>query len=91
MQLVTAKKNTHFGLAFLVAIVMDALDWAVIGSIPGYGDIFDLIAIGVLYKLIGPVALFGAVEFIPLEDPVPTYTIIVIVAWLYKGSNRALR
>ena len=84
-------KNTHWGLALLVAIVLDVLDWAVIGSIPIYGDVFDLIGMGILFRLLGPLGLIGAIELVPVVDVLPMFTISVILAWLYADSKRMLR
>lgn len=94
MQLVKAKvQNTHFGIALLVGIVSDLLDAAGVGLVPGIGDVFDLITMGILYKLLGPIALLGAVELLPVAvtDALPMFTITVILAWLYKGRKSLLR
>jgi|GEM_PF-3397847 len=94
MTLVKPKvKNIHWGLALLVGLIFDIVDWLGVGLIPGVGDVFDLIAVGVLFKLVGPIALFGAVELLPVAvtDALPVFTVTVIVAWLYNGSSRMLR
>lgn len=90
LQLVKKKiGGMSWGIAAVVALVADMLDYAIIGAIPIYGDIFDVIVIGILYKLIGPIAMFGIIELIPVAgDFVPTYLIIVVVAWLYKGPSK---
>lgn len=92
MALQLVRKKPQFGYAIIAALIFDVLDYAVIGAIPVYGDVADLVATGILYKFIGAAAIVGLVELIPFAgDFIPTYTLIVILAWLYKGSNRALR
>jgi len=90
MKLVKPKvKNVHWGIALLAAIVLDLLDFAGVGLIPGIGDVFDLIAIAILFKLIGPLALIGFAELIPVAvtDALPIFTVIVILAWLFKDKK----
>ena len=90
---ITADKKKEFILPIAVALIMDALDYllAPLFLLPGYGDIFDAIGIAILFKFVGPVALAGAFEFIPIEDPMPTYTLIVLAAFAYKLKNRLLK
>ncbi|MGI0019412.1 MAG: hypothetical protein ACREAY_02965 [Nitrososphaera sp.] len=80
----------RYYVAFAVAIVSDLLDYTAMGSLPVIGDVIDAITIPILYALIGKFSLFGAVEFIPFADLVPTYTIAVALAYrkeLKKGEQ----
>jgi hypothetical protein len=93
LQLINKKiPQLYWIIALLVALGADGIDYALIGAIPLYGDIFDIIVMGILFRLIGYIALAGIIELIPVGgDFVPTYALIVIIAWLYTGSKRALR
>lgn len=68
--------------AYLVAGISDIADLVliVIFGTPVIGDVFDFITIILLAPVIGKYALLDILEFIPAEDPVPTYIISVVLA-----------
>ena len=82
----------RYYVAFTVAIVSDLLDYNVVGSLPVIGDGVDAVTVLILYALIGKFSLFGAIEFIPFADLIPTYTIAVALAYRkeLKKSKREL-
>ena len=82
----------RYYVAFAVAIVSDLLDYTAAGSLPVIGDVIDAITVPILYALIGKFSLFGAIEFIPFADLIPTYTIAVALAYRkeLKKSKREL-
>lgn len=92
LQLINKKisNKTWLGIG-LLALFADIIDYLVLGAIPVYGDILDIIVMAVLTRYIGLIALGGAIELVPVAgDFVPTYVIIVVLAWLAHGSKRAL-
>jgi len=72
--------DARFILALVIAGFFDILDYLVVGAIPLAGDILDALAIILLFPLIGPYALIGAVEFVPILDLLPS-NIASVVAW----------
>ncbi len=49
-------------------------------SIPIVGDIADLVAILILFPMIGKYGIINLAEFLPGEDPLPTFTVSVFLA-----------
>ena|SRR3989344_820195 len=91
----TPNVNMFFaGIVFLIAAINDTLDYFVIGSIPIIGDLLDgftwgMIALWVMMENLErpPFALTaGAIEFIPLGDLIPTYTLQVL--WIVAYNKK---
>lgn len=95
----TNKKNRSFRTATLalgISIVADALDYfaAPLFSIPIIGDIFDVIATGLLYSITKSKVsvIMNLAEFIPFVDFLPVYTVSTLI-WIlreygYESSAR---
>ena len=75
--------NKNFWVAFIVALVLDGLDY-VGGWLPIVGDVLDVFGVIVLYKLIGPVAVLGIAELVPALDFLPVFTGTVVISKLME-------
>ncbi|MFC1754232.1 hypothetical protein ACFL96_12725 [Thermoproteota archaeon] len=80
------KLKPKFVTTFLIAAASDALDYLVIGLIPGISPIIDAATSYLLYRRIGYFGLFGTPEIVPVPaveqgmDLIPLHTIGVIMA-----------
>jgi len=73
--------NSKFVIALAIAFVLDLADWLIVGLIPIAGDLADVAGILILLPLIGPMALLGIVEFIPvLGDLSPSFLVAVFLS-----------
>lgn len=72
-----------FGKWTFVGFLFDLADWLCIGLIPGIGELLDVIAIIVWWRILGPVALIDAIELIPAVDLLPTN----VAFGVYADSN----
>lgn len=67
-------------LALMIAVPMDIMDYiAVLYSIPALLQVSDVLAVVVLFKLLGPIALLGFADLLPVLGLWPTWTTIVIL------------
>lgn len=71
-------------LAFIAAVINDALDLYGVGSIPLAGDVIDLLTILIIFPTVGKYDFINIAEFVPGEDPIPTFTAVVILAYLLE-------
>lgn len=73
-----------------IAILADILDYvaAPLFGLPIIGDIFDFITTGILYFITRSKVsvLMNLVEFMPLGDFLPVYTISTLI-WIFRESN----
>ena len=83
--------NRKWQLAFILAILNDAVDYIGIGAVPVLGDILDAATSLALWRLLGvkytaPTGL----EFIPGSDFLPIHITSVGVAYLHnkKGERK---
>jgi hypothetical protein len=89
-------KNTHkekkrnfrtAALALGISIIADALDYlaAPLFSIPIIGDVFDVIATGLLYSITKSKVsvIMNLAEFIPFVDFLPVYTVSTLI-WIIR-------
>jgi len=73
--------NWKFWMALFIAIILDLVDWGIVGLIPVLGDALDIIGIAILFPFIGVYSLLGVVELIPiLGDLSPSFTVAVILS-----------
>ena len=73
----------------LFGAILDAFDYLVLGFLPIIGDVVDLFGtVCWLTILKSPVALVGAIEFIPLADVLPTNIFIGVYAD-HKGAKKS--
>ena len=73
----------------LLGFFLDLFDWVVLGFLPVIGDAIDLLGTAFwLHILKSPVALIGAIEFIPLADVLPTNIFIGVYAD-HKGAKKS--
>ena len=75
--------------AFAIAIILDILDYTILGSLPIIGDALDAMTIPVLYALIGKFSLLGVFEFVPFADLIPSYTIAVALSYMKEKKKEA--
>ena len=66
----------------IVGILLDAVDYILIGMIPGLGDVVD--AVGILYFcfFLGPLGVAPAIELVPGLDILPTNMITGFYAFM---------
>ncbi|MEM1944083.1 MAG: hypothetical protein QXJ55_08105 [Candidatus Caldarchaeum sp.] len=70
-------------LAPIVAgVLLDLFDWLLIGSVPVLGDAVDLIGVAYFWRQLGPAALAGLLELVPLLDGLPTFTALGVLTYL---------
>lgn len=72
--------NTKFVVALATATVFDVLDVFGVGEIPVVCDVADLIAMALLFPLIGTYALIAAVDLVPVLAVLPS-KIASVIAW----------
>ncbi len=83
----SVSKKPRFLSAIIIAVASDGLDFIIVGLVPGVSPIIDVTTTYVLYRLIGPLGLFGSPEIIPIPfleqavDLLPLHTTGVIIAW----------
>ncbi|MEM4301545.1 MAG: hypothetical protein QXQ70_03125 [Candidatus Caldarchaeum sp.] len=68
--------------AILVGGVLDILDWLGAGMVPVIGDVIDLVGIAYFWRLLGPMALVGLIELVPVLDIAPTWTALGFLAYM---------
>lgn len=73
-----------------ISILADVLDYvaAPLFGLPIIGDVFDFITAGILYSITRNKisVLMNVVEFIPLGDFLPVYTVSTFI-WIFRESN----
>ena len=79
------KPHKRFLIHTFIGLLFDIVDWAMVGLVPVAGDLVDAVATLYWAKVLGPVGLMAAVEFIPFgADLLPTN----IVLGLYADSKK---
>lgn len=63
-------------------LLLDVFDWLLVGAVPVLGDVVDLIGIAYFWKHLGPMALVGLLELVPLLDGLPTFTALGVLTYL---------
>lgn len=81
----------RYYVAFAVAAISDLMDYTPLGALPIIGDAIDAATLPILYRLIGRFSVAGLLEFIPLVDLLPTYTIAVAVAYFRARKKQSRR
>jgi len=71
----------------VVGLLLDSVDWLGFGAIPVIGDIIDLVGVAYFWRVLGPIALAGLIELIPVADILPTYTALGVYAYM-RGGRR---
>ncbi|MEM1949381.1 MAG: hypothetical protein QXY50_02815 [Candidatus Caldarchaeum sp.] len=71
----------------VVGVLLDLLDWIGVGLIPLLADIADLVGVAYFYRLLGPAALAGLLELVPLLDTLPTFTALGIYTYMRGGAR----
>lgn len=75
-----------FGLSLFIALALDIGDFllAPIFMIPILGDVVDILGIMILTFLVGPTALLGVLELVPIiGDALPCFTAAVVLSRLF--------
>lgn len=81
-------KDERWGLALILALANDMLDFLAVGAIPVLGDILDLGTAGLAYYLTGePITLATAAEIVPGADFLPISSIATLYAY-FKRKER---
>ncbi len=81
-------REQKWGLALLLALANDILDFLIVGDIPGLGDILDLGTTGLIYYLTGePITLASAVELVPGADFLPICSAATLIAYFRSGRG----
>lgn len=75
-------------VALFIALVLDAIDFFLVGAIPLLGDVVDIFGIIVLYLFVGKAALIGLFELIPIVgDLFPSFVTATVLS-LALGRKR---
>jgi hypothetical protein len=85
-----SKKSKPIGIRFLIALGLALiLDFGsfIIGWIPFIGQFYALFGVGILFILIGPMALIALMEFVPVLNLVPSFTLAVILSKTSFAQN----
>ena len=82
------KSQLMFLMLLSCATVLDLVDWVVIGMIPGFGDVFDVVGYLMLAPFIGGYALPILFELVPGIDVLPTFIVVVLAARFGWGGGR---
>ena len=77
-------------IALPLAIFVDILDYIPLGYLtPGLFQIADIISAFIFYFLIGPLAVVGLVDLVPVVGLLPTFTGLVIARLIiYLGFHK---
>lgn len=87
------KQTWVWPFAFMLAAFNDLADIGIIGSIPMFGDVIDLIVWAILFgftmslgghirlKIRIIISLAGLFELIPFVDPIPTWVFSIAWGW----------
>jgi hypothetical protein len=77
-------------IAFPLALFVDILDYIPLGYLtPGLFQAADLISAFIFYFLIGPLAVIGLVDLVPIVGLFPTFTALVIGRFvIYWGVHK---
>lgn len=55
-----------------VGLGLDVLDWMIVGAIPVAGDVLDVVATLIWWRVAGTIGLVDLVELVPGADMLPT-------------------
>ncbi|MEM4177115.1 MAG: hypothetical protein QXS29_06095 [Nitrososphaeria archaeon] len=81
-------KDERWGLALILALANDMLDFLAVGAIPGLGDLLDLGTAGLAYYLTGePITLAMAAEIVPGADFLPISSIATLYAYFRRNER----
>jgi hypothetical protein len=83
--------NPLFWFALILALVIDVTDYLfLIGyGIPPLLWAIDIVGSGILYFFMGPLAIVGLVDLVPIIGFIPTFSILVLVHFIgMPGSSR---
>lgn len=72
--------NVRFLLALGIAVIADIADIIFLAWLPIVGDILDVMALALLFLLIGKAAVIGLVELVPFADFLPMHSVAVIMS-----------
>lgn len=61
----------RIGKHAVIGLALDIFDWALIGMVPGLGDVVDIVAIAYWTRKLGRVGLVEALELLPAADVLP--------------------
>lgn len=77
-------------IAFPLAVFVDILDYIPLGYLtPGLFQLADIISAFIFYVLIGPLAVVGLADLIPIVGLFPTFTALVIARFvMYLGVKK---
>jgi len=77
-------------IALPLAIFVDILDYIPLGYLtPGLFQLADIISAFIFYVLIGPLAIVGLVDLVPIVGLLPTFTGLVIARLvIYLGVKK---
>jgi hypothetical protein len=70
----------RFGKHACIGLALDVFDWALIGMIPGVGDVVDIVAVLYWTSKLGPAGLVEALELIPGADILPCNVVLGMMA-----------
>ena len=91
LRVVTSNSTlTKIIIALPLAIFVDALDYIPLGYLtPGLFQLADIISAFIFYFLIGPLAVVGLVDLVPIVGLLPTFTGLVIARLvIYLGVKK---
>ena len=70
----------RIGRHTLVGLLLDVVDWLVVGLVPFLDAIIDLFGAWYFYRILGPAGLASLLELFPMADIFPTNLMLGILA-----------